>query len=379
MIKKSNKKERGFENMKKYIYIKWAFVFLIILFLFLNTLMGFAFEMRHGTMVKISNKEVIEGDLFVAGETVIIEGTINGDLIAAGRTIMMNGIVNGNIIAGAQTIYINGETSRAVRIAGNTLFVNGKIGHYLLLAGREFKMDPNAEVGGDVIFGASSAYLDGLIKGDVKSGNERLTVSSTANILGKLIYNSRREANIESGAQIIGTLTHLLPKEKELRYGFNIWWAIISFFMSFLVGIVLILLAPERIKKMTNSIRSRPWASLGWGTVLLIVTPIVSLIVCVTIIGIPLGLISLILYAIAIYITQIIIGLFIGKWIVSNFGKVETKSALIGALALGLAIFRLLRLIPYLGFIMALLAILFGLGALLVSQKQKVKQTEIET
>jgi len=364
--------------LDKYISGKLVLIFLALLLLFLNTSIVLAFETRRGTMVKVSSTEVIEGDLFVAGETIIIEGTINGDLIAAGRTIMMNGIVNGSIIAGAQTIYINGQIARAVRMAGNTLIVNGKIGSYLLLAGRDFKMDPGAEVGGDVIFGAGSAYLDGLIKGDVKSGNERLTVSSTANILGKLIYTSRREANIEQGAQISGTLTHLVPKEEEVGYGFNIWWLIISFFMSLLVGIVLILLTPERIRKVTDSIYRRPLASLGWGTILLIVTPIAALIVCTTIIGIPLGLISLILYAIAIYITQIIIGLFIGKWIIGAFGQVETKAALIGALALGLAIFRLLRLIPYLGFIIGLAAVLFGLGALLVSQKQQVKQQESE-
>lgn len=372
-----------FSRIKDYLLVNYiprdlVVVLLVLLLLFLNTSMVLAFETRRGTMVKISSTEVIEGDLFVTGETIIIEGTINGDLIAAGRTIMVNGIVNGSIIAGAQTIYINGEIARAVRIAGNTLIVNGKIGRYLLLAGREFKMDPNAEVGGDVIFGASSAYLDGLIKGDVKSGNERLTVSSTANIQGKLVYTSRREANIESGAQINGTLTRLIPKEREIGYGFNIWWLIISFFMSLLVGIVLILLAPERIRKVTDSIRRRPWASLGWGTILLIVTPIAALIVCVTIIGIPLGIMSLILYAFAIYITQIIVGLFIGKWIIGAFGQVETKAALIGALALGLAIFKLLRLIPYLGFIMGLVTVLFGLGSLLVSQKQQLKQQETE-
>ncbi|MFW6149335.1 MAG: hypothetical protein ACOC6D_05725 [Atribacterota bacterium] len=361
-----------------YIPRNLLLVFLVLLLLFLNTSMVLAFEIRRGTMVKVSSTEIIEGDLFIAGETIIIEGTINGDLIAAGRTIMMNGIVNGNIMAAAETINIAGQTTRAVRIVGNTLILNGKIGKYLLLAGRDFRMDSSAEVGGDVLFGARSAHLDGLIKGDVRSGHEWLTVSSTATIQGKLVYTSRREANIESGARIRGALSRLVPQEKEFKYGFNIWWLIISFFMSLLVGIVLILLAPERVKKVTDSIRRRPWASLGWGTVLLIVTPIAALIVCVTIIGIPLGLITLILYLIAIYITQIIIGLFIGKWIIGNFGQVETKAALIGALALGLAIFRLLRLIPYLGFIMGLAAVLFGLGAILISLRKSAKQQETE-
>ena len=81
-------------------------VFLVLLLLFLNISMVLAFEIRRGTMVKISSTEIIEGDLFIAGETIIIEGTINGDLIAAGRTIIMNGMVNGSIMAAAETITI---------------------------------------------------------------------------------------------------------------------------------------------------------------------------------------------------------------------------------------------------------------------------------
>jgi len=355
-------------------------ILLVLLLLFFSTTMALAFETRRGNMIKISGNEVIEGDLFIAGETIIMEGIINGDLIAAGQNIMVNGIVNGSIIAAAETININGEITRAVRIAGNNLFVNGKIGNYLLLAGRDFKMDSSAEVGGDVIFGTYSTYLDGFIQGDVKSGNEYLTIASTANILGKLVYTSRREANIESGAQIGGTLTRFTPRpEKEIGSGFSLWWLVISFFMALVVGVVLILIAPERTRRVTDSIWRHPWASLGWGTVLLIVTPIAAIIVGFTIIGIPLGLISLIFYGIAIYITQIIIGLFIGKWIIGSFGKVETKANMIGTLALGLVIFRLARMVPYLGFFIGLAAVLFGLGALLVLQKKSsVKQQSTE-
>lgn len=280
----------------------------------------------------------------------------------------MNDMVNGSIIAAAETIHIG----------GNTLIINGKIGDYLLLAGRDFRMDSSAEVGGDVLFGARSAHLDGLIKGDVRNGHECLTVSSTATLQGKLVYTSRRGANIESGAQIKGTLSRFVPEEGKRLYSFNIWWYIISFLMYILVGIVFILLSPIRIRKMTDAIRRHPWASLGWGTVLLIVIYIAALIVCATIVGIPLGLISLILYSIAIYITQIVAGLFIGKWIIGNFGQVETKAVLIGALALGLAILRLLSFIPYVVFIIGLAAVLFGLGSLLVSQKHLVKQPETE-
>jgi len=89
----------------------------------------------------------------------------------------------------------------------------------------------------------------------------------------------------------------------------------------------------------------------------------------ITIVGIPLGFIGIALYVIAIYLSQIMVGLFIGRWIISYFREVESRGILVGALTLGLAIYCLLRMIPYVGFFITLIGALLGLGALLVSEK----------
>ena len=76
-------------------------------------------------------------------------------------------------------------------------------------------------------------------------------------------------------------------------------------------------------------------------------TPIVAIITFVTVVGVPIGLIGLTLYGIAIYLSQIAVGLFIGYWIIGSFSKVESRGILVGALALGFLILTLLKLIPY--------------------------------
>ncbi|MEJ2047550.1 MAG: hypothetical protein P8X92_05900, partial [Dehalococcoidia bacterium] len=62
--------------------------------------------------------------------------------------------------------------------------------------------------------------------------------------------------------------------------------------------------------------------------------------------------------------------LFIGRRQLGYFNKTDTRGVMEGALALGLAILCLLRMIPYLGFFIGLAAALFGLGAALVSLKK---------
>ncbi len=59
-----------------------------------------------------------------------------------------------------------------------------------------------------------------------------------------------------------------------------------------------------------------------------------------------------------------------GQLIIGTFRKIETRAALVGALILGLAILRLLRLIPFVGFFFGLATVLFGLGAILVSKRK---------
>jgi len=326
-----------------------------------------AFDARSGNIVTVASGEVIDGDLYVAGKTITIDGTINGDLIAAGRTITVNGPVNGNIMAAGETVNINGEVTHAVRLIGETLNISGTIGRDLLVGGAKFSMASTAEIGGDLLLGAGTARIDGLINGDIKSGVDSLTIASTASIQGKLTYISENEANIQSGAQIKGTITHKLPDVKEkiaTGTGIGLWGTVIGFLMILVIGIIIVLLAPRRVESVTESIRTRPWASLGWGVVILVATPIAALIL-------PLGLIALALYTITIYLTQLFVGLLIGQLIIGAYkGVVETRGALVGALALGLAILSLLRLIPYLGFVIGLATVLFGLGAILVSEKK---------
>ena len=358
---------------------------LAILLMTFTAVTVLAFDVRRGDIVTVANEEVIDSDLYVAGGTIIIDGTINGDLIAAGKTIRVNGPVNGSIIAAGGTVNINGEVTHAVRVLGETLNISGTIGRDLLVAGSEVSLASTAKIGSDLLLGAGTALIDGLIQGDINGGVESLTIASTATIQGKLTYISEDEANIQSGAQIRGTITHQLPDVKErlavgthrlpnvgerLVTGIGLWGKVIGFLMTLVLGIIIVLLAPKRVKAVTESIRTRPWASLGWGAIILIFTPIAALIVCITIIGLPLGLIVLALYTIAIYLTQLFAGLLVGQLIIGTFRGVETRAALIGALALGLAILSLLRLIPYLNFFIGLATVLFGLGAILVSERK---------
>jgi hypothetical protein len=101
----------------------------------------------------------------------------------------------------------------------------------------------------------------------------------------------------------------------------------------------------------------------------LILIPIISVILLVTVIGIPLGLLGLTLFLWMLYLTQLTLGVFIGHRL---FGIQEKKGwNLFWAFAVGLIIVQALTFIPYVRFFVVLAGVLFGLGAILLVLKSE--------
>ena len=347
-----------------------------------------AFDARGGNTVNIGSEEVIDDDLYIGADAIVINGTIDGDLWAAGRTVTVNGAINGGIVAAGQTISLNGDVAHSVRLGGTTISVTGDINGDLIVFGSDVNIDSTARIGGDIFVGAGNIHIGGLIEGDIKgsagevtiSGEvggdialkvDNLTIASTADIEGNLTYTSEHPASVQPDAYIGGTTTHDVPEVEEPARAAPFSKArgkVLGFLMALVTGIVIILIAPRRSTLITDAIQSKPLPSLGWGAVVLFAAPVAAIILCVTVIGIPVGLIALTIYGIAVYLSQVFAGLFIGRWIIGHFREVESRAILIGALAAGLAILTILRLIPFLGFIIWLGTALFALGAVVVSQ-----------
>lgn len=371
--------------MSKYICRGLAVTLIAVILAFTMAAPVLAADLRGEDSITVASGEVIDDDLYVAGNDITIDGTINGDLWAFGSTITVNGTVNGSMLAIGQTINVNGSVNHAVRLAGEKIYINGKVNGDLIAFGSEANIGSQAEIGGDFLFGAGTVRMDGVIGKNIKGsgsvvtisgsveGNaeltvESLTLASEANIQGNLTYTSEKAADIRSGAVVGGETTHNVPEAKKAAPFGGIGGKVVGFLMTLVMGIIIILIVPRKSASVADLIRNKPWACLGWGAVILFATPVAAFIACFTVIGIPVALIALVLYAIAIYISQVFVGLFIGRWIIGRFSGIDSKAIMVGALATGLVILMLLKLIPYLGFWIGLAVALFGLGAMLVSQ-----------
>ncbi len=382
-----------------------ATILTVIMLMLFFTNPVLAFDVRSENTINISDGEVINEDLYIGANIITIDSNVGGDIWAGARTISISGPVDGSVMAIAQIINISGDIDHAIRVVGETINISGNVAGDLFVAGSEIYIENTAHIKGDILLGAGAMQIDGIVGGDIRGGGSEITISnevggninlevneltilSTADIKGSLTYTGGKRAVIQTGAQIAGTTTHKLPEtEKEqsktlpLALFSSMKTKFIGFLMALITGLLIILIAPKRLTSIAEAIHSKPGSSAGWGSLILFITPIAAIIVCITIIGLPIGLMALALWGIAIYLAQIPVGLFLGQWIISYFGELkDSKGFMIGALAVGLLIIKLLTLVPHLGFFIGLTVTLFGLGAVVVNaRKQRVKVGEITT
>ena len=143
------------------------------------------------------------------------------------------------------------------------------------------------------------------------------------------------------------------------------WWAGSPLWLAFTVsslilGLLLGLLAPSAAAAVDAAAARGIGPVILWGLILLIGLPIVAAIAMVTLVGLPLG-IGLLLALGLIYG----IGYTAGAWI---FGRrVVSRASPIVAFLVGWGILRVVALVPVLGWLVSLAAIVVGLGAIAVA------------
>ncbi len=354
----------------------------------LGTPAAFAAEFRGDTTITIGEGEVLNDDLYLFATTITIDGTINGDVFAVGSSVTINGTVNGNVYLAGENVTLSGTVSQDARVVGNTVTVAGSIGDDLLVLSNSATVLNGASIGRDLILAVSSTTFDGdvgrriagvadtlILSGtvaaevDVDSGT--LTITDGASIGGDLSYRSDSEAEIASGAQIGGDLIHEMPGPESvagLEFDPVSWgWSIVSLLMAAVYGTFLLFAFPRLTLSASNQLLESPLLSIGMGIVFLIVVPIAATLVMITVIGIPLGLITLLVYGIALFSAQVFVGVTIGRLLFSFFANANRRLIQFFGLLLGLLVLFGISFIPYVGSWSPLVIAILGLGGLMVA------------
>ena len=334
-------------------------------------------------------------DIYVAGGEIGIQGVVNGDIIGAGGSIVIEKDVLNDINIAGGKIVINGNVSDDVRIAGGNIEINGKVGDDLIVAGGKVIIGPNAIIKGNVHVGAGelvvkgkvngkidgkvgSLYIQGQIDKDVEiSIDQNLKISDQGFIRGNLNYSSWKPIGIPKeriGGELI--YSKIFSEKNPQQHMRNQAQKGIFVILAFLIlGAVLIKLAPKYSKNVIEAYKQYFWKNLLVGIIWLIFAPILAFFLCITIIGIPLAIITFAIYVIMIITAYTLAAFWIGN-IIYKPKKLTTWNKL-GQLLLGLITISLLWWIPVVGWLIVPILFISSTGALINVIRGKVPKSKI--
>ncbi len=389
--------------------IKFLLIAFSILLLVPSVTLAYNLKLKESS-VTISKDEVIEDDVVITGETITVDGTINGDLKAFAANVTINGDINGNVIAAGSDVKINGlvfgdlmvaggtveligEVTDDLMAAGGTINIDGEVRDNVMMAGGMINVSERGKIGRDLLVGGGMVNLSGTVKRNVTFGvgqmtilgeiggnlngeaSKKIVIESSAEIDGNLEYKTPKEAEIKDGAMIVGEkkwekLEDKARKNRSLitnLFG-NILGKIYNVLALLIVAIVAILLFPKKSEEVANNINTKPGKSFLYGLGLLIVAPTAIIILAITILGIPLAIILGLMYGVLFYVSKIYTGLWAGKRILEYINSKSKKkySNLILPTILGLFVLWILFMIPFIGVLVKISAVIFGMGAILV-------------
>lgn len=345
------------------------------------------------SVVILASNEVHNGDFFAVGRSVEISGTVNGDLYVLSGQVIIDGVVNGDVLAVGGSIVISGKVTHNCRLVGGQVLVSGEIGNNVSVLSGNLQLLSTASLGGSLV--AASAIVDTaasiqadatLVAANVRVSSYihqnlqgyvgKLRITSKSVIDGDVDYRSNTPASIDEGALILGTviyrpsIVHKIMNTTwihQLFMGSKVLVTLMNFIYTFVVGVLLIKLFPTNLTAALHSLNQRPLKSFFYGVLLVILLPLVFLLLLITILGVPFALALMAFNIMGFYTAKVYSILWTSNWI---GGKVGMQKNSLWSFFCTVIIYFGLGAVPVLGSILALVAMLFGLGAGITAQNK---------
>jgi cytoskeletal protein CcmA (bactofilin family) len=348
-----------------------------------------ATEFRKSDTVTIKKDEVIKGDLFVTGNHVRIEGEVDGDVYAFAEQLEVSGRINGDLIGCIQTERISGVVDGNVRTAANNVTITGTVERNVLAWNESFTLDSGGKIGGSLTVGGDSIVLDGkigrdllgffksatlsgLIGGSVRARGERLSIASGAEIDGKTRFSGHKEPSVSADAKLASPVEFTPVEHKhEARTAGYYLWRVIFTGAFILFGLVLAGLMPKFAVEAVQS-AGQMGASFGLGVLVFFGVLLASLIACITVVGLFVGLSSLMLWVVMLMASEVVVGGIVGQWLM---GRTDEFWPFFLRVVVGVIAVRVVTSVPFIGGWAGFAVGVWGMGAISLALYRRLQPT----
>ncbi len=265
-----------------------------------------------GQSYRLRSGETLNEDLTVVGGSVELEkdSRVNGNVAVLGGSLSINGEVTGDVSAMTGVVSI-----------GDTAIISGNV--YTL--GATVSKSENAIVKGTIGTGRPNINLPGSIRPSIESG-------------GRFVWN------------VISTLFQCLALAA--------------------LAVLVSLFALRPMERVSDTMMAQPVLAGGLGLLTSVVLPVLLVILSITIILLPVGLLGILGLAIAFLFGWISAGLVTGERISQALKQNWSGpvSAGAGTLVLSIAAALLQGIIPCIGWLVPFLVAVIGLGSVILTR-----------
>jgi cytoskeletal protein CcmA (bactofilin family) len=336
-------------------------------------------------------------NVYTAGGEVRPPRPIGGDLIAAGGRIVLEQPVAGDATLAAGAVDARSDIGDDLRAVGGAVSVEKHVGGDLVAAGGEVALRPGSTVRGDADLRAGNVVLqgrvdgalraraqkivvDGDVRGPVDLAAERIELGPRARIAGPLTYVSPQPIRMAEGAVVQGQVTRA-PAVEDGRPAADPRPSGASTMPGTVVGYVAVLvlasaflwLMPAFTEAAASRLHQTLWAALGVGVASLIAVPVLTLLLFITLFGIPLGLALMGAYPVVL-LAGFVIGVLGLARLLPPAAKATPAARLrsrVARFALALLAVCLIGWVPVAGGLFLVLMSLAGLGAAVLQLRAK--------
>jgi hypothetical protein len=304
-------------------------------------------------------------DRIITGDSVTIEkGDVVHDISVLGGSVKVNGKVTGDItvMGGSVRVREGGHVMGDASVLGGSLTVEdgGRIDGDVELVAGSLKRGDKAVIGGEV---KGDPHLREHARKHAREQREAAREAArSAREEAKEAAEEAREA-IEEAKEEAAAASFSSDDDKEEgtvgQLAREAGSSISSMALLFMLGAVLLSLAPKRMETLKLEIASRPMRSFAMGVVGVLMAIVIGIAMCVTIIGIPFAILGLLLSFVAAWGGVCAVLETAGGAVVGH----RTKNSYVH-LAAGCGLFLLVTAIPYVGGLVFTAVMLAGIGAL---------------
>ncbi len=307
--------------------------------IYLLILIGFGVEATNKDKIKGNRviSDPIEDNVYIAGSRVTIDAVIGGDLTAAGWTIRVNDSVQEDLLLAGGDIHINGVIGDDAKVAGRDIRVSRNVHGDLIVSGASVQIDKDVEIDKNLIIFAGEVLISGTVKGNINVSGGIVTFDGTAlQELGIQADELIMNGSIHGPATFVGSEVEI-GEDMEFKDDVSYWreqgeldltsfakGAVIfdeeldpdkkdtgkSFFglgrITFwllyglsvaLVMLVLVTLFNKTFQKSGEQINHPFIRNFGYGILYFFGLLVITLLSFLLVIGIPIGLVTLIILA----------------------------------------------------------------------------------